>query len=172
MEQRKKVVIIALCALTGALLLLSLIFFLRGRNPDAEEWSDSINQTNTNTPVTSTPSVTGSPFLNGANYQKVMYTPESNREGGDEIHTGSNPLGGDDPEPFELVDQSEAPDAVIGGVPDSDSDTISDVDEARYGTDPLKADTDGDGFNDADEIKNGYNPLGEGRCAVSTCIIN
>ena len=55
---------------------------------------------------------------------------------------------------------------------DSDADTISDVDEARYGTDPLKADTDGDGFNDADEIKNGYNPLGEGRCAVSTCIIN
>lgn len=55
---------------------------------------------------------------------------------------------------------------------DSDFDTIPDTEETLFGTDPNKADTDGDGFNDADEIKNGYNPLGEGRCAVSTCIIN
>ncbi|MCA9391198.1 MAG: hypothetical protein KC582_03005 [Candidatus Magasanikbacteria bacterium] len=66
------------------------------------------------------------------------------------------------------VDESNSIDSSL----DSDSDSIPDTEEARYGTDPNKADTDGDGFNDADEIKNGYNPLGEGRCAVSTCIIN
>ncbi|MFO0764542.1 MAG: hypothetical protein U0487_00645 [Patescibacteria group bacterium] len=61
----------------------------------------------------------------------------------------------------------ETPDAAV----DTDSDTIPDTEEARYGTDPKKKDTDGDGYSDADEIKNGYNPLGPGRCAVSTCII-
>lgn len=54
---------------------------------------------------------------------------------------------------------------------DSDSDTLLDTDEPKYGTDPKKADTDGDGYTDADEIKNGYNPLGAGKCAVPTCLI-
>lgn len=64
------------------------------------------------------------------------------------------------------------PDAGEQILPDADADTIPDVEESRYGTDPKKADTDGDGFSDADEIKNGYNPLGTGKCAVTTCLIN
>ncbi len=46
---------------------------------------------------------------------------------------------------------------------DSDGDGLSDVEEAKYGTDPHKADTDGDGYPDGEEVKNGYNPLGPGR---------
>lgn len=69
---------------------------------------------------------------------------------------------------------------------DSDGDGLTDEDEARLGTDPLKADsdddglldneevriyksdpmvpdTDGDGYKDGDEVKNGYNPIGPGR---------
>ncbi|WP_235001728.1 hypothetical protein [Arcanobacterium ihumii] len=41
---------------------------------------------------------------------------------------------------------------------DSDGDGVTDEDEAKHGTDPLKPDTDGDGVNDGDEIKNGTDP--------------
>ncbi len=43
--------------------------------------------------------------------------------------------------------------------PDDDNDNLSDVEEAAYGTDPLKADTDGVGINDGDEVNAGRNPL-------------
>lgn len=71
----------------------------------------------------------------------------------------------------DIIDPPPDASAVEQNLPDADSDTIPDAEEARYGTDPNKKDTDGDTFTDADEIKNGYNPLGPGRCAVSTCII-
>lgn len=45
------------------------------------------------------------------------------------------------------------------GTADQDEDGLSDVEEARRGTDPSKGDTDGDGFSDGDEVKSGYNPL-------------
>lgn len=46
---------------------------------------------------------------------------------------------------------------------DSDHDGLSDVDEAKYGTDPNNPDTDGDGFKDGEEVRTGYNPLGAGK---------
>lgn len=46
---------------------------------------------------------------------------------------------------------------------DSDSDGLSDADEARYHTDPWNPDSDRDGFADGAEVKNGFNPLGPGR---------
>lgn len=46
---------------------------------------------------------------------------------------------------------------------DTDGDSLSDLEELLYGTDPNLADTDGDGFDDFTEIRNGYNPLGEGK---------
>lgn len=45
---------------------------------------------------------------------------------------------------------------------DSDSDGLTDLQEAQLGTDPNKADTDGDGFDDGQEVRAGYNPLGPG----------
>ena len=46
---------------------------------------------------------------------------------------------------------------------DNDSDTLTNYEEYKYGTDPYNPDTDGDGYNDGEEIKNGYNPNGEGK---------
>jgi hypothetical protein len=45
---------------------------------------------------------------------------------------------------------------------DSDSDGLTNLQEAQLGTDPNRADTDGDGFNDGQEVQAGYNPLGPG----------
>ncbi len=42
---------------------------------------------------------------------------------------------------------------------DSDSDGLSDSEEALYGTDPRNPDTDRDGYSDGVEVKSGYNPL-------------
>ena len=41
---------------------------------------------------------------------------------------------------------------------DDDNDTLSDVDEVTFGTNPLDADTDGDGLNDAVELENNTDP--------------
>ncbi|MBI5728277.1 MAG: thrombospondin type 3 repeat-containing protein [Candidatus Magasanikbacteria bacterium] len=43
--------------------------------------------------------------------------------------------------------------------PDDDNDGLTDLEEQRLGTNPLKADTDGDGIGDAEEVKRGLNPL-------------
>ncbi|MBI3573117.1 MAG: hypothetical protein HY092_02875 [Candidatus Kerfeldbacteria bacterium] len=60
---------------------------------------------------------------------------------------------------------------------DSDSDGLTDTEEAVYGTDPAKADTDGDGFIDGKKVQangtiigelyNGYNPKGPGTLEAS-----
>lgn len=47
---------------------------------------------------------------------------------------------------------------------DSDDDGLFDFDEVRvYETDPLASDTDTDGFKDGEEVRNGYNPKGAGK---------
>jgi len=46
---------------------------------------------------------------------------------------------------------------------DTDNDGLTDVDEAKYGTDPLNSDSDGDTYLDGAEVKSGYNPLGAGK---------
>jgi cysteine-rich repeat protein len=42
--------------------------------------------------------------------------------------------------------------------PDTDSDGLSDADEATYGTDPSNPDSDDDGVNDGEEVANGTDP--------------
>ena len=44
---------------------------------------------------------------------------------------------------------------------DTDSDGLSDLEEAIFGTDPRSPDTDGDGFLDGNEVFNLYNPNGK-----------
>lgn len=50
-----------------------------------------------------------------------------------------------------------------GAVPtqlqDTDGDSISDIEERSYRTDPARADTDGDGYSDGEEIMSGWDPL-------------
>ncbi len=46
---------------------------------------------------------------------------------------------------------------------DSDADSLPDLLEINFGTDPFSADTDGDGYLDGVEVNHGYNPLGRGK---------
>ncbi len=55
----------------------------------------------------------------------------------------------------------ESQDPEPSGPVDSDSDGLSDQEEADLGTDPDEADSDGDGLDDADELAVGTNPLFE-----------
>ncbi len=52
--------------------------------------------------------------------------------------------------------------AELGGA-DRDNDGLTNVDEKKYGTDPLNPDTDGDSYKDGDEVRAGYNPKGPGK---------
>ncbi len=65
------------------------------------------------------------------------------------------------------------------GVPDvldadDDNDTLNDVDEPSFGTDPLNPDTDADGVNDGTEVADGTNPLDPGsvleRSGTEVCV--
>lgn len=61
-------------------------------------------------------------------------------------------------------DQSEQAD-------DPDNDQLSNIDELRYGTNPMVADTDGDGFSDGQETKNGYDPAAPGEAQPEIQIV-
>lgn len=104
---------------------------------------------------------------------------------GDEVKSGSNPNGEgsitdkNSNLPFPVKNgestSSSAPETAneeavatennkkIDETLDSDNDGLTDVDEAKYGTDPYNRDSDGDGFTDGEEVKNGFNPLGPGK---------
>jgi len=63
-----------------------------------------------------------------------------------------------------LTNEEEASLGTDPNNPDSDSDGLTDREEVKvYGTDPLNADTDGDSYQDGQEVKNGYNPKGSGK---------
>jgi LPXTG-site transpeptidase (sortase) family protein len=92
-----------------------------------------------------------------ANYEEYKhgtdpYNPDTDQDGykdGEEIKNGYNPNGEG------KLDTDEDG--------DMDSDGLKNIEEYKYGTDPLNKDTDGDGYNDGQEVKAGYNPVGEGR---------
>ncbi len=66
-----------------------------------------------------------------------------------------------------LTDVEEAEYGSDPNLADTDADGLFDREEIRvYGTDPLNQDTDGDGFLDGEEVANGYSPNGEGRLFV------
>lgn len=48
------------------------------------------------------------------------------------------------------------------GQKDPDLDQLTNLDEYKYGTNPINADTDGDGFKDGYEVSRNFNPLGTG----------
>lgn len=62
---------------------------------------------------------------------------------------------------------SDEEEARLGTSPirsDSDQDSLSDFEEVRtWQTNPLNPDSDGDGFLDGEEVKGGYDPKGPGR---------
>ena len=58
-----------------------------------------------------------------------------------------------------LTDGTETLFSIMALNNDRDHDGLSDVDEARYGSDPDNPDTDGDGYKDGEEIRNNTDPL-------------
>lgn len=63
-----------------------------------------------------------------------------------------------------LTDEEEASLGTNSQNIDSDNDGLFDRDEVRvYKTDPLNPDSDGDTFSDGTEVLNGYNPNGAGK---------
>ena len=55
---------------------------------------------------------------------------------------------------------------------DTDSDGLSDAEEALLGTNPAKADTNGNGFSDLTELRNGYDPIRAGvRLSSSSAVM-
>lgn len=68
-----------------------------------------------------------------------------------------------------LTNSEEASLGTSPTVADTDGDQLSDYEEVRiYHSDPLKRDTDGDGFLDGHEVLNGYSPTGPGRLTGTT----
>ena len=62
-----------------------------------------------------------------------------------------------------LVDKTDAKNPQNNLKKDSDSDGLTDSEEARIGTEISQMDTDGDGYKDGQEVKAGYSPLGSGK---------
>jgi hypothetical protein len=63
-----------------------------------------------------------------------------------------------------LTDEEEATLKTDPNKIDTDDDGLTDREEVKiYGTDPLNPDTDGDSYSDGTEIKAGYNPKGPGK---------
>lgn len=79
--------------------------------------------------------------------------------------------------PVSLVDSdsdglSDIEEATAGtniNVIDTDNDGLSDYEEIQiFKTNPLNSDTDGDTYSDGAEVKNGYNPNGDGKLSETT----
>jgi hypothetical protein len=77
----------------------------------------------------------------------------------------SNQTAGSAPVVTEPAKDEVAPadNKLVGATIDSDQDGLTDVEEIKYGTDPLDSDSDGDTYLDGAEVKGGYNPLGAGK---------
>ena len=117
--------------------------------------------------------------------QEQVPAPTGGRLTPEEVNLGGTPA----PTPAAPEQPSAAvvaPAAPVVPDVDTDKDGLSDVEEARLGTDPakndtdedglndreevviyktdpLKADTDGDTYPDGGEVRNGYNPAGPGK---------
>ena len=64
----------------------------------------------------------------------------------------------------QITDEVSRGNCIYGlGSADSDGDGLTNIDEKKYGTNPLNPDTDGDSYKDGDEVKAGYNPNGPGK---------
>jgi hypothetical protein len=95
--------------------------------------------------------VSVSPSGNSANLTLTVAASAS----GQVAFLATNPAGTSDPNPSALNTITILTDPNA----DSDSDGLSDGQEALLGTDPLNPDSDGDGFSDGVEVANGSDPL-------------
>ncbi len=104
-------------------------------------------------------------------YLTNPFNPDTDGDGqrdGDEVFKGMSPTGEGvlDSDNNGLPDTWEKEHGITGGdnadQEDSDGDGLPNIEELKYGTDPLQKDSDADGYDDATEINHGYDPVAPG----------
>jgi len=147
-----------------------------GNNTDTDDDNDGVVDTNDAFPLNAAETVD----TDGDHIGNNADTDDDNDglNDADEITRGTNPLladtdndgVGDASDQFPL-NAAESVDTDADGTgnnadTDDDNDGIADVDEARYGKDPLKDDSDNDGVLDADEVATQISGRGDHTCVV------
>ena len=124
--------------------------------PDADEDGDGLTNAEELVALTnpSDPDTDGDTLNDGweIQYASIGFNPLI-------VETQLSLLPGTDTDSDGLSNAEEADAGTNPAVADTDGDTLSDSDELGFGTDPTKADTDGDGMGDAWERNYGFNPL-------------
>jgi len=70
----------------------------------------------------------------------------------------------------EQISDDQKKEIVIREATDTDTDGLSDIEEALLGSDPIKMDTDGDGYSDFQELDKMYDPIGKGSLSSNKAI--
>ena len=130
------------------------------------------NSTTTTTQITTDTSVSQSPTTNTqvpVNSSSTIETPNSANTTVSPIESSTSAVASTsaasmiDSDSDGLTDAEEAIYGTNPLVADTDGDGLSDYDEVKiYHTNPLVVDTDGDGYPDGVEVKSGHNPNGPG----------
>lgn len=136
------------------LLVVGFLFYQRSTN---KQLSNANANTNVNSNLNSLPTLNFNTNASNANSNSNSNTnSNANSNSNSNANANSN------------VNAAQLPLSQIASSLDSDSDGLTDVEEALFGTDPKKADTDKDGFSDGQEVKFGYSPLDKGKLEGST----
>lgn len=150
---------VLIASVSGALTLVVLgggIWYLRSRSVDVVPSPRA--PVSGERPVNGGAASSQEPVLEQQEPQGIKETPRDESDPA-YLQMYGNPPGTEAPPEVAPPEPSPPPpDSVL----DSDSDGLTNLQEAQLGTDPNKADTDGDGFNDGQEVQAGYNPLGPG----------
>ncbi len=169
-------IVLLLIAIGG---ILYYVFVMRPAQQAAE--TPVVPQTSTTQqPFTGTPVVEQPPVVDqqptpsaqpvveppaGSGIPLPTPTPTLTPTTSDEVVTSTNQV--TTPEPTAPTSLGAA--AVEGA--DGDHDTLSDSEEAIFGTSPTKSDTDGDGFSDGAEVRGLFNPTQKGAGITSSLMI-
>ncbi len=120
--------------------------------------------------VTGTSFATSDPWVDAAGVPVRKYAVAARVASGQtSVLTGF--VANDDRDHDGLSDIDEARYHTDPDNPDTDGDGLKDGDEVAIGTDPLNPDTDGDGFADGLEVACGSDPLAPGSTPAASCIL-
>lgn len=166
------VLVVAVVALTAYLAYSK--FFAGNQTPPVDNSDQpqagavgNNNAQNTVPPVIDEPTVTDTGAevaTTTATTTPVIDEPTVNDTGA-EVATTTVPADANlDSDSDSLTDVEEAALGTDPNNPDTDGDGLSDYEEVKvYNSNPLITDTDGDGYSDLEEVRNGYNPNGPGK---------
>jgi hypothetical protein len=148
-----KFLFIGIIVLVIAILGLGAYFFLQKNNQPTDDNTAVVNNANTNTVATNN----ANRNINNAN-KNSNTNVNTNKNSNSNVaninlftNTNSN------------TNTSVNSNTNIQSSQDTDSDGLTDIEEAIYGTNISLPDTDGDGYVDGQEVSNGYDPMSKGK---------